>query len=153
VKRWSLVAAGIGIVLFIGAAVESSRKYPFEPARPAPDRGTRFITVEPNVELEVLDFGGRGRPLVLLAGHGATAHDFGEFPLKLASSYHVYAITRRGYGFSSVPASGYDAERLGDDVVAVIDSLKLVRPVLIGESMGGEELSSVATFTRVRLLA
>jgi pimeloyl-ACP methyl ester carboxylesterase len=42
--------------------------------------------------------------------------------------------------------SGYGAERLGDDVVGVIDALKLMRPVLVGSSFGGEELSSVATF-------
>jgi non-heme chloroperoxidase len=34
---------------------------------------------------------------------------------------------------------------LGDDVSAVLDSLKLSRPVLIGHSFAGEELSSVAT--------
>jgi pimeloyl-ACP methyl ester carboxylesterase len=54
-------------------------------------------------------------------------------------------ITRRGFGASSVPASGYDADRLGDDVFAVLDSLKLSKPVLAGHSMAGEELSSVAS--------
>ncbi len=102
--------------------------------------------VEPNVELEVIDFGGTGRPLVLLAGHGATAHSFAPLSTDLTAKYHVYGITRRGFGLSSAPVSGYTAERLGDDVVAVIDALRLVRPVLVGHSMAGEELSSVATF-------
>jgi pimeloyl-ACP methyl ester carboxylesterase len=39
----------------------------------------------------------------------------------------------------------YAADRLGDDVLAVMDSLKLNRPVLIGHSLGGEELSSVGS--------
>lgn len=145
-KRCSILVLGIGLAFLIAAAVVSVRKGPVEPTRPPPDRHTQFITVEPNVQLEVVDFGGTGRPLVLLAGHGATAHDFGEFPTKLATRYHVYGITRRGFGLSSAPTSGYGAERLGDDVVAVIDALKLVRPVLVGHSMAGEELSSVSTF-------
>jgi pimeloyl-ACP methyl ester carboxylesterase len=104
---------------------------------------TRFVEVEKNVRLEVLDWGGSGRPVVLLAGLGDTAHVFDGFAAKLTSDYHVLGITRRGFGGSSHPASGYDAGRLGDDVVAVIRSLRLRRPVLVGHSIGGEELSSV----------
>jgi pimeloyl-ACP methyl ester carboxylesterase len=58
---------------------------------------------------------------------------------------HVYGITRRGFGASGFSAVNYGADRLGDDVLAVIDSLKLNRPVLVGHSIAGEELSSVAT--------
>ena len=41
--------------------------------------------------------------------------------------------------------SGYSADQLGDDVVAVMDFLRLEKPVLVGHSLGGEELSSVAS--------
>jgi non-heme chloroperoxidase len=105
----------------------------------------QFVTVDDGVKLEVLDWGGSGRPLVLLAGLGNTAHVFDAFALKLTPSYHVYGITRRGFGASSVPASGYSADRLGDDVLAVIDALKLENPVLVGHSIAGEELSSVGS--------
>src|SRR5258708_1255416 len=105
----------------------------------------QFVTVDENVKLEVLDWGGSGKPLVLLAGLGNTAHVFDDLAPKLAFEYHVHGITRRGFGASSTPASGYSADRLGDDVLAVLDALKLVRPVLAGHSIAGEELSSVAT--------
>lgn len=111
---------------------------------PSPHR-IRMIPVEPGVTLEVLDWGGRGRPVVFLAGLGNTAHVFDDFAPKLTGNYHVYGITRRGFGASSRPDSGYDAYRLGDDVLAVFDALKLDRPVLVGHSIAGEELSSVAT--------
>jgi pimeloyl-ACP methyl ester carboxylesterase len=101
--------------------------------------------VDENVRLEVLDWGGTGRPVVLLAGLGNTAHVYDDFAPKLAARYHVYGITRRGFGASSVPAGGYDADRLGDDVLAVFDSLKLTRPVLAGHSVAGEELSSIGS--------
>jgi len=43
----------------------------------------RFISVDDNVPLEVLDWGGSGRALVLLAGGGDTAHVFDGFAPKL----------------------------------------------------------------------
>ncbi len=105
----------------------------------------RFATVDRGVRLEILDWGGSGPPLVLLAGLGNTAHVFDRFAPKLAASNHVYGITRRGFGASSAPQSGYSADRLGDDVLAAIDSLKLTRPVLAGHSIAGEELSSIGS--------
>ena len=105
----------------------------------------RYVTVDRNVKLEVLDWGGSGRPVVMLAGLGDTAHAFDEFASKITGTYHVYGVTRRGFGKSSIPASGYSADRLGDDVLEVIDFLKLSRPVLVGVSIAGEELSSVGT--------
>ena len=105
----------------------------------------QFVTVDDSVRLEVLDWGGTGRPLVLLAGLGFTAHVYDDFAPKLTTNYHVYGITRRGFGASSVPAAGYDADRLADDVLAVLDSLKLTRPVLAGHSYAGSELSSIGS--------
>ena len=105
----------------------------------------QFITVDKDVRLEVLDWGGSGWSVVLLTGLGNTAHVFDEFAPKLASAYHVYGITRRGYGASSAPDSGYGADRLGDDVIAVLNALKLEKPILVGHSIGGEELSSVGS--------
>jgi pimeloyl-ACP methyl ester carboxylesterase len=109
---------------------------------PSPHR-TLFVTVEEGVRLEVLDWGGEGRPIVLLAGLGNTVHIFDEFAVKLSGLYHVYGITRRGYGASSRPFSGYSQQRLSDDVLAVLDSLELVRPVLIGHSIAGDELTTL----------
>ncbi len=97
------------------------------------------------MKLEVLDWGGSGRALVFLAGLGDTAHVFDDFAPKLTPEFHVYGITRRGFGASSHPDSGYLADRLGDDVIAVLDALKLEKPVLVGHSIAGEELSSVGS--------
>lgn len=105
---------------------------------------TTFVTVEHDVRLEVLDWGGSGRPVMLLAGNGQTAHSFDRFAPLLTPYYRVYGITRRGFGASSHPTTGYLAERLADDVLAVVDSLGLKRPVLAGHSRAGQELSSIA---------
>ncbi len=101
------------------------------------------MTVERDVALEVLDWGGSGRPVVLLAGSGNTAHSFDEFALKLQDCCRVYGITRRGYGASTRPASGYDDQRLADDVFQVITRVRISAPVLIGHSMAGGEMTTV----------
>jgi len=114
---------------------------------PSPHK-IQFVAVDKDVKLEVLDWGGAGRALVLLAGGGDTAHVYDDFAPKLTSQYHVYGITRRGFGASSAPIPdehNYSADRLGDDVLGVLDALKLDRPVLVGHSLAGEELSSIGS--------
>lgn len=117
----------------------------------------QFVTVAPDVKLEVVDWGGPATPdvpvLVLLAGLGDTAHRFDPFASQLIKTYRVIGVTRRGFGVSSVPDSGYDADRLGDDVLAVMDALKLRKPILVGHSLGGEELSSIGSRQPERVAA
>jgi pimeloyl-ACP methyl ester carboxylesterase len=116
-------------------------------ASPAPH--ARMITVEKDVDLEVLDWGGAGRPLILLEGLGGVAQDYDAFARQFTAHNHVYGITRRGFGNSSKPApsiANYSAERLGEDVLIVIQSLKLNRPILAGQSIAGEEMSWIGTF-------
>jgi len=85
----------------------------------------------------------------LLTGLGDTAHVFDEFATKLTATYHVYGITRRGRGVSSSPvpnATNYTASRLGEDVLTVIDALHLNKPVVVGHSIAGEELSYIGSY-------
>ena len=74
-----------------------------EPPKPPQ---VRFVVVEPQVQLDVIDWGGSGRPVVLLPGLGDTAHVYDALARKLTGGYHVYGITRRGFGASSRPQSG-----------------------------------------------
>ena len=108
----------------------------------------RMVAVEQGVQLEVLDWGGSGRPLIFLAGAGDTAHRFDGFAPQFTGQHHVYGITRRGFGASSkpTPANGnYSADHLGDDVLAVMKALHIERPVLVGHSIAGQELSSIGS--------
>jgi pimeloyl-ACP methyl ester carboxylesterase len=115
---------------------------------PSP-HAARFVTVDTNVTLEVLEWAGpqasNARTLVLVPGLGNTAHVFDALAPKLAARYHVLGVTRRGFGASSAPSSGYGADRLGDDVLAVTEALSISKPVLVGHSLGGEELSSIGS--------
>lgn len=106
---------------------------------------SRFVAVGQDVRLEVLDWGGTGRPVVLLPGGGDTAHVFDDFALKLTSDFHVYGITRRGFGESGFAPLTAGGDTYGDDVLAVLDALKLENAVLVGHSIGGQELSSIGS--------
>ena len=68
------VAIGIAAtVLFVMTATSSPAAQQNEWRDPSPHK-TTLVTVDDGVQLEVLDWGGSGPALVLLAGLGATAH-------------------------------------------------------------------------------
>jgi pimeloyl-ACP methyl ester carboxylesterase len=102
-----------------------------------------FVTVEPGVHLEVLDWGGTGEILVLLAGLGDNAHVFDQFAYQFNDRFHVIGITRRGFGLSSQPAHGYDLATRARDDIAVLDKLKIREAVFVGHSIAGTELSEL----------
>lgn len=104
----------------------------------------QMVAVAPGVQLEVLDWGGTGPAMVFLSGLQDVAHGFDDFAPKFTDHYHVIGITRRGYGASSQPPTGYDlASRVADDA-AVLDSLKLDKVILVGHSIAGDELTAFA---------
>lgn len=76
-------------LLFLASSRATSTQQSAEWPDPSPHR-TALVTVEDGVQLEVLDWGGSGRAIVLLAGLGDTAHVFDDFAPMLAKPYHVY---------------------------------------------------------------
>lgn len=142
----------LGSLCVLGVAVLAVRPGP----RPAPTwrdpspHQVRWITVDSSVRLEVLDWAGPGRPVVLL-GCYLTAHLYDDFAPKLTDRFHVYGITRRGLGASDKPSSGYTAQRSADDVLEVLDALKLNKPILVGYSCAGQVLSTLGSQHSERL--
>jgi len=104
----------------------------------------RMIDVGDGVELEVLDWGGDGVPLVFLAGSGMNAHAFDDFAPRFVEEHRVVGITRRGHGASSWPDSGYDPQTRVEDIRAVLDEVGIDEAILAGHSLGGEEITRFA---------
>ncbi len=92
------------------------------------------------VNLHYIDWGGAGRPLVLLAGLGDTAHIYRSLAPKLAGRFRVVGLTRRGHGRSGQPDSGYDLDTLVQDIRRFLDTLGFERSILVGHSFGGLEM-------------
>jgi pimeloyl-ACP methyl ester carboxylesterase len=160
-KTWLLIAAGTLTGLVAGAGfgrhVLNVPTTPVASASPATQDNAAnnasrfdnaghkvtFVTVEPGVELEVLDWGGTGEALVLLAGLGDNAHVYDQFAYQFTDRFHVIGITRRGFGRSSQPAHGYDPDTRARDDIAVLDKLNISQAVFVGHSIAGTELSKL----------
>jgi pimeloyl-ACP methyl ester carboxylesterase len=140
IRRAILTAATL-LAMCASATAQSSPAKPW--SDPSPHR-VRFVPVDRDVKLEVVDWGGSGPPLVFLSGLQDVAHGFDDFAPQFTDRYHVLAITRRGYGASSQPASGYDIATRVADLRAVLDSLRLSRVALVGHSIAGDELTAFA---------
>jgi non-heme chloroperoxidase len=141
VIRREFLPAGIALMISFILPLHSQSGTRWKDPSP---HAVRFVSVGDSVLLEVLDWGGSGRAVVLLAGGGDTAHVFDDFAPRLTTHNHVYGITRRGFGASGYADAENVGERLGEDVLAVIDALKLDRPILVGHSVAGAELSWMA---------
>jgi pimeloyl-ACP methyl ester carboxylesterase len=102
---------------------------------------SRMVPISPRVALEVVDWGGRGAPLVFLAGGGNTAHVFDEFAPQFTDHFHVVGMTRRGFGASASAPPPDNLDTLVADVTAVLDSLRLGPVVFVGHSIAGEEMT------------
>lgn len=96
------------------------------------------------LRLHYLDFGGSGEPLLLLAGAGHTAHVWDEFAPRLTGRFRVLALTRRGFGESEQPHSGYERAMLAEDIRTLLDSLGIRHIHLVGHSIAGEEMTRFA---------
>src|SRR5918997_2714342 len=81
---------------------------------------------------------GRGDPVVLLHGLGATKASFLSTVAALSGSHRVYALDLPGFGDSVKPVgAAYDPPFFADAVVGALDALGIDRAHLVGNSMGG----------------
>ena len=58
--------------------------------------------------------------------------------------YHVIALDQRGHGQSSKPDDGYDMPTVAHDLATFVDVTKLDRPVVVGQSWGGNVVIELA---------
>ena len=77
-----------------------------------------------------------GVPVVFLHGFLDSWHSFERVLPHLPESICAFAITQRGHGDASRPASGYSIADFSADLAAFMDALDLATAVIIGHSMG-----------------
>ena len=89
---------------------------------------------------------GDGRPLVLLHGGLGALEMFGPNLPALAKGHQVIAVDLQGHGRTADIDRPLSLEFMADDIAALIKSLRLDRPDIVGYSLGG----GVALQTAVR---
>ncbi|MDF2593242.1 MAG: alpha/beta superfamily hydrolase [Clostridia bacterium] len=98
-----------------------------------------YVRVEENVKIYVEDLNPEGNKTILFlhgwpGNHNLFEYQFNQLP---KMGYRCIGIDTRGFGNSDKPWSGYDYDRLADDVRCVIDALELRDITLGGHSTGG----------------
>ena len=89
---------------------------------------------------------GGGKPtLVLLHGLTANGACWTDLAHLLENEYDIIMPDARGHGESSVPDYGYRYEDHANDIIGLINFLRLPPPVLLGHSMGGMTAAVVAS--------
>src|SRR5439155_1447667 len=144
-KIWLLIALGI-LGTLVGWALLGRNERQMNNVCRCDTSGhkVRLVTVEPGVQLEVLDWGGTGQTSILFTGMGDNAHVFDQFAYQFNDRFHVIGITRRGFGRSSQPAHGYDLDTRARDDITVLDKLNVRDAVFVGHSVSGTELNKIA---------
>ncbi len=95
-------------------------------------------TVVNGVRLHSIRTGGTKPPVVLVHGFSDSGLCWTPVAQALEANYDIVMVDARGHGFSDAPETGYTLTEMASDLQGVIASLGLVRPAMIGHSMGGE---------------
>lgn len=108
------------------------------PAGPSGASWTERVLVRDGVRLSCRDWGGSGPDALLL--HGLAGHS-GEWDglarLLRDAGHRVVALDQRGHGAGERHPADVSRAAYVADVVAVVEELGLVRPLLVGQSLGG----------------
>jgi len=98
------------------------------------------VPVAPDVALNVEWRRGdpEAAPFVLVHGLASNLHLWDGVAERLHARGHtVVAVDQRGHGRSDAPEGGYNLDTAVADLLALVDALGLARPVLAGQSWGG----------------
>ncbi len=116
----------------------------FEPIIPRPPEAPADRTViAGGLPVSILE-AGRGDPVLLLHGLGATKASFLPTLFALSKRHRVIAPDLLGHGDTAKPLARYDAPEFAKFTLDLMDALDIQRTHLIGNSMGGRISLEVA---------
>ena len=80
--------------------------------------------------------GGTGPAVLLLHGFGSTGDMWAPVVKTLIRDHTIVVPDLRGMGYSSYPPSGYDKKKQAEDMVRVLDTLKIEKVGLVTHDIG-----------------
>ncbi|QVQ25123.1 alpha/beta fold hydrolase [Achromobacter deleyi] len=97
-----------------------------------------FFTTGDGVRIAYRFDGDAGLPVLVLSNSiGTTLHMWDAQIPALSRAFRVLRYDTRGHGASGVPAGAYSLDRLGRDVIELMDGLGIGRAHFLGLSLGG----------------
>jgi 3-oxoadipate enol-lactonase len=97
-----------------------------------------FFTTGDGVRIAYRIEGDATKPTLVLSNSIATSMNMWDDQVNtLSKDFRVVRFDTRGHGASGVPDGGYSFERMGRDVLELLDHLKIDRVHFLGLSLGG----------------
>jgi pimeloyl-ACP methyl ester carboxylesterase len=129
-----LLAAACLLLSFSG--VQAAERWETLPPTPAPIAGAKTGYAAVNGIKVYYTKTGHGSPVILLHGGLSNSDYWGNQVKALAAKHTVISLDSRGHGRSSRDEKPFGYDLMADDVVAVLDSLKIPRADIVGWSDG-----------------
>jgi pimeloyl-ACP methyl ester carboxylesterase len=127
------------MMLLVLSSLPAGAAEPWEmlPPTPAPIPAERSGQVGANGISIYYAVHGRGSPVILLHGGLANSDYWGNQIQALAPHHSVIVMDSRGHGRSTRDSRPYGYDLMADDVVALMDALRVPRAAIVGWSDGG----------------
>ena len=99
---------------------------------------TSYISMGDGARIAYRLEGERDKPLLMLSNSiGTTLHMWDRNMEEFTAHFCVLRYDTRGHGASDAPAGPYSLDRLGRDVIELLDTLGLGKVHFLGLSLGG----------------
>jgi pimeloyl-ACP methyl ester carboxylesterase len=102
------------------------------------------ILTKEGIALAYKDSGTNYPAIVLVHGWGCDHTVFAAQEKFFGNTHRVITVDLRGHGESDAPEGSYTMAEFADDLAWLCHKLSLVKPVLVGHSMGGNVLLELA---------
>jgi len=106
----------------------------------------RNIAKLKNIDMFYFDTKTEGQTILCLHGRWGRAETWFDFIQHYGKQYRIIAPDQRGHGLSSKPISKYTAEEMAEDIIELLDFLKIESVILMGHSMGGRVAGYLTAF-------
>jgi len=97
----------------------------------------RNIAKLKNIDMFYFDTKTKGPTILCLHGRWGRAETWYDFINHYGKQYRIIAPDQRGHGLSSKPIAEYTTEEMAEDIIELLNFLKVDSVILVGHSMGG----------------